>query len=926
MSSNEQEISKNNNNKSENSPSLLDDISNYTMDKKLGEGRFSKVYLATHKLTSEQVAIKIIYKNDKTSEGSLSHIKTEIEILKILKHYNICKLYSVIENNERIYIIQEYIEGKDLLHFINQNEKIQIKMQKVILYFRQIISAVEYMDNMGIAHRDLKPENILITEKDEIKLVDFGLGSIYRINNINKLLKTRCGSPFYCAPEMIIGKKYYGNVSDIWSLGVILYYMLFNELPFYDVDIDRLYKKIIEGRYTIPKDKINILYKDAIDLINKILQKDPKKRIKIKDIIKHKWFNSETNKLNIGLNIDEIIIPIDEEIVDEIKNKFGYDKYRIINSVIKNEYDKIYCLYLILLEKKIKNGKKSVADLKSDLYIDYIKDEKNQIKNYDNNIENAIEQKLKYYGNLNDVIPKDERKGNNKNNNSEESIPESDKTNQKNAQKIQLSPKDIKNDNKENNINNSESTKEKSMLLDDLSNSKKYKNKSYKKSITTKNILNEKKLKKLKIIIEEKAKLINEHHNNYNKKRHKHVKIFKKFNTNYNNFNRNNQEENKNETQLNKNNTIVKSDFKNKSIIEKISQGKNDMSYKKDDKIKNNLKIDIILELSPSCKRSDKLDKLKKIKEIKKHISKMHNHRSIDITENSYKTKGRVLSSIENNFKIMDSLNNNNTTINGEISKDKMKKIKEFLIRKSNNNINNQIIEDELSKKKKNNFNKGIKIRYSDLTYLSESSNFHKENKSKKTNLNFYGTLTNFYKPKNNELKYLNSKKFETLKNSHLNNIKEINDFKDIKNKYNFTNLVSPNKKQTNRLKIKERINSRSSKSLKKVSNNNNNIINNIFEHPFDLNYIYLFKDNESAKSYIEKKLKKKKAKIHIGSKINSEKNINYICSKQSGLKFNIDIIKNKIENNFNKCSVYICKIKNLEKASQYEFYNFFKS
>ena len=154
---------------------------------------------------------------------------------------------------------------------------------------------MEYMDTLGIAHRDLKPENILINEKYEIKLVDFGLGSIYKINNNNKLLKTRCGSPFYCAPEMILGKKYCGNLSDIWSLGIILYYMIFNELPFYEVDLDRLYKKIIDGKYTIPKDKANIVGKDAIDLINKMLEKDPKKRIKINDIIKHNWFNNEKN-------------------------------------------------------------------------------------------------------------------------------------------------------------------------------------------------------------------------------------------------------------------------------------------------------------------------------------------------------------------------------------------------------------------------------------------------------------------------------------------------------------------------------------------------------------------------------------------------------------------------------------------------------
>ena len=911
MSINEQEKSTNdNNNPNENEQLLLDDITNYTMDKKLGEGRFSKVYLATHKLTSEKVAIKIIIKRDNISKGASSHIRSEIDILKRLKHNNICKLFSVIEIDARIYFIQEFIEGEDLSHFINQNEKLQLKIQKVCYYFRQIVSAIGYMDTMGIAHRDLKPENILITEKNEIKLVDFGLGSIYKVNNNIKLLKTRCGSPFYCAPEMVLGNKYYGNISDIWSLGVILYYMLFNELPFYEVDIDKLYKKIIEGKYNIPKDKGNIVGKDAIDLINKMLQKDPKKRIKVKDIIKHKWFNNEKNVLNIGLNIDEIITPIDEGLVDEINNKFGYRKDRIIRSILKNEYDKIYCVYLILLEKKIKNGEKSVADLKSNLYLDYINDEKNQIKNYDNNIENVIAQKLKYYEDLKEPISK----GDNKNkyiSNKKESASDNKQT----KEIIMASSLEIEEDKNESN-NISEPIKNKIFLSTDLSTTKNDKNQSYKNPIRTKNIYNENKLKKLKIIIEEKMKLNNEHHINNNKKKHKQKKISKKFNTN----NILNQEENKNENQLNKINTVLKSECNNKLTNKNDSHKKVDISYKKDDKFKNNLKIDTKLELSSSNKRNGLT---KKTKEYKKQLSSKPNHKSIDISENNHKIKERILTSIENNFKKLDN-SNNNKTINEEISRNKKKKIKELLIKKSNNNNNNnQSMKKELLKKNEKNQNKGNKIKHSHLTYLTTSSNFQKENKNKKKNIRFYSTQTNFYQPNHNESKNLNNKKIETMKKTNLQNIKEINTSKDIKNKFNFTTLASPVKNQKNKTKIKERINTVNNKLILKETSNND--INNNFEHPFDLNYVYIFKDDENAKLHVEKKLKKKKIKFYISSKNNSEKNINYTCSKQNGLKFNIDIIKNKNENNFGKSNVYIYKIKNSNKSSNYDFYNLFK-
>ena len=328
----------NNNINIDTSLSIPDDINDYKIDKKIGEGQFSKVYLAEHKLTSEKVAIKIIFKSNNLTKKTLSRIKSEIEILKKVKHNNISKLISVIETNERIYLIEEYIEGYDLLFFINLSENIEIKIKKICYYFRQIISSIEYIHLLGITHRDLKPENILINYKDEIKLIDFGLSKIYKNNNTNiKLLKTRCGSPLYCSPEMISGKKYYGNLSDIWSLGVILYFMIFSELPFYDTDLQRLYKKILQGKYDIPKDKNNNVIKDAIDLINKMLQKEPKNRIKIKEIKEHKFFKMENNVLYIGINIEEIIIPVDEDVVEEIQNKFGYDKEIIINTIFRNE-------------------------------------------------------------------------------------------------------------------------------------------------------------------------------------------------------------------------------------------------------------------------------------------------------------------------------------------------------------------------------------------------------------------------------------------------------------------------------------------------------------------------------------------------------------------------------------------------------------
>ena len=137
-----------------------------------------------------------------------------------------------------------------------------------------------------------------------------------------QLLKTQCGSPFYASPEMINGNKYNGVNSDIWSLGVILYLMLFEELPFMDADMKRLYKKISTGKYEIPEDKLDEVSSEAIDLVKQILEVNPKNRIKISEIKSHPWFNQISNVLYEGINTKETILPIDEEIVEDINKNY----------------------------------------------------------------------------------------------------------------------------------------------------------------------------------------------------------------------------------------------------------------------------------------------------------------------------------------------------------------------------------------------------------------------------------------------------------------------------------------------------------------------------------------------------------------------------------------------------------------------------
>ncbi len=165
---------------------ILSEI-NYKIGKKLGEGMFSTVKLGMHSLTNEQVAIKIVEKARISKIEDKERINREISIMKKVNHYNIAKLYQVVETKLIIYLIQEYIQGKDFLEYLNKKKK--LIETEACKFFHQIISGLEYLHQCGIAHRDFKPENIILTNNNQLlKIIDFGLSNTYKDGQLLKRL------------------------------------------------------------------------------------------------------------------------------------------------------------------------------------------------------------------------------------------------------------------------------------------------------------------------------------------------------------------------------------------------------------------------------------------------------------------------------------------------------------------------------------------------------------------------------------------------------------------------------------------------------------------------------------------------------------------------------------------------------------------
>ena len=259
---------------------------------------FGKVKLGVHILTKEKVAIKIFNKGKIKNEKEVEYIEREISILKMLNHYNIIKLYNIIQTENFIFLIQEYFPNGELLHFLENSENINLSEKQICKIYQQIISGIEYLHEIGVVYRDLKLENILLNFKNDIKIIDFELSNKYD-KDIEELLKSSYGSPCYAAPEMIKGIQYHGIDIDIWSSGIILYLMLCKSFAFKDKNNSKLYQKILGGKFNLP----NYLSNEAKDLNSRILKINPVERIKLNEIKKYPWFNLYNPKNIIFLEL-----------------------------------------------------------------------------------------------------------------------------------------------------------------------------------------------------------------------------------------------------------------------------------------------------------------------------------------------------------------------------------------------------------------------------------------------------------------------------------------------------------------------------------------------------------------------------------------------------------------------------------------------
>lgn len=264
----------------------------------LGHGTFSIVALAKNSKTNELFACKIVPKLIITANSLEERFENEIRIHQQLHHIGVVQIVDLQKDDRNYYIFMEYCPNGDFFQFIIENNTLSEPLASYCMV--QILEALKYLHNLGIAHRDMKPENILIDANGHLKISDFGLS---RYVGNGGLVSTPCGSPCYASPECLSGYPYDGKTNDIWSCGVILYASLTGSMPWTKRNQKQLFDQIRRGDYKVPE----VFSPECQSLIKRFLTVDIASRITIDQALQHPFLKDVEKSMSNQIAICPLI-------------------------------------------------------------------------------------------------------------------------------------------------------------------------------------------------------------------------------------------------------------------------------------------------------------------------------------------------------------------------------------------------------------------------------------------------------------------------------------------------------------------------------------------------------------------------------------------------------------------------------------------
>lgn len=261
-------------------------IGEYTYSlKPIGKGSFSHVFKGISNRTQETVAVKVISRNILNAQQE-ARLRDEVTLMERIDNPYIVKVVDFIEDGESFYFILEYCGGGDLSKYIKCGS---VSEEQARLFTSQLADALQYLKSRNIVHRDLKPHNIMLDEYHEtVKITDFNFA---RELLDNELAETLCGSPLYMAPEIIANDEYTAK-ADLWSIGLIIYEMVYGKHPYQDsksiIDLlDKIYNKTIEYDDSLVSEQCN-------NLLRKLLNINPLNRCSWLEFFSDPWLHIDT--------------------------------------------------------------------------------------------------------------------------------------------------------------------------------------------------------------------------------------------------------------------------------------------------------------------------------------------------------------------------------------------------------------------------------------------------------------------------------------------------------------------------------------------------------------------------------------------------------------------------------------------------------
>lgn len=253
---------------------------------KLGKGSYGSVYLATHRVTGDERAVKVM-NVDRITSYYLRKLHTEIAILKALDHPNIIKLQDVFFGKRSVYIVTDLCRGGELFELLNsgKNQGFVFREDRASKLMRDMLSAVHYLHERGVVHRDLKLENFLFEDhhaNSPLILIDFGLSKHF---SREEKLTQKVGSCYYTAPEVLNGN--YDFRCDLWSLGVLCYMLLSGSPPFYGKSVEDVYNAILTKEASFADKKFKHVSNSCMDFMKRLLVRDPRHRMTTGEALLH---------------------------------------------------------------------------------------------------------------------------------------------------------------------------------------------------------------------------------------------------------------------------------------------------------------------------------------------------------------------------------------------------------------------------------------------------------------------------------------------------------------------------------------------------------------------------------------------------------------------------------------------------------------